>query len=173
MQLNKEFLKRRWLDFRNGHSTYLVFAMAFFQFTVITYTLAIERLPILKDLFPSMSYWLAFFVVVYIPAAIIVGHIHLKKQIPTETKQMTINNPYIFQATPGKEQLYNLPATVIGYDFQLKAMNIHNQTAEFYKCIFGFEIEKWNKADFENIEKLKKIAVRLQKGESIKDILKQ
>lgn len=170
--INREFLKRRWLDFRNGHSTYLVFAMAFFQFTVVTYTLAIERLPLLKDLFPSMSHWLAFFVLVYIPAAVIVGHLHLKKQIPTEAKQLTMNNPYTFQATPGKELLYNLPATVIGYDLQLKAMNIHNQTAEFYKRTFGFEIEKWDKADFAHIEKLKEIAVRLQKGESINDIVK-
>ena len=34
---NKNWLKRRWLDFRNGHGIYLIFFLTLAQFVIIQY----------------------------------------------------------------------------------------------------------------------------------------
>ncbi|AIC15091.1 hypothetical protein [Nitrososphaera viennensis] len=90
--MNGQFFQRRWLDFRNGHSTYLIFAMAFFQFVVITYTLAIERFDVLKTVFPSMGTWAVVFVIVYIPTAVAIGYWHRKKQYAVENEALLKEN---------------------------------------------------------------------------------
>lgn len=167
-----DFMKRRWLEARFGHSTYLIFFIQFAQFIVVTYGLYIQDHAPLNTIFPSVYHWFAFFIATYIPAAVYVGRQHLHKQIPTETRQMTANNPYTFQAVPGKETLYSLPATVTGYDLQLKGMHMHNQLIDFYKKAFGVELEKWDKADFETVTRLRDMTARLQKGENINDIIK-
>lgn len=163
---------RRWLDFRNGHSTYLIFALTFVNFVVVTYTLALERVPSLK-IFDSMTSWGLAFLAVYIPVAVIIGHIHLKKQVPREQQQLMEINPYAFITSPGKEKLYNLPATVIAYTMQLKSMTINNQMADAFKKAYNIEIVKWNEQEFANIRWLLDAAVRLQKGDNINDIVKQ
>lgn len=164
------WIQRRWFDFRNGHSVYLSFALTFINFAVITFSLAVERIPVLKEWFPSMWSWALFFFCIYIPLAVIIGFLHLKKQVPKEQEQLMNSNPFAFKTSPGKEQLYNLPGTIIGYDLQLKSMEINNQIADAFKKIYGVEIKKWNKEDSDKIEWLKKIAVGLQRGEEIKSL---
>ena len=44
---------------------------------------------------------------------------------------------------------------------------------DFYKKAFGVEtLDKWTKADFETVARLRDMTARLQKGESINDIIK-
>jgi len=167
---NSDWIKRRWFDFRNGHSIYLIFVMAFFQFTIITYTLAIERFAVLEQIFPSMWIWTAFFVSVYVPAAVIIGHFHRKHQMPTEARQNTVANPYTFQAMPGKERLYNLRGNQIAYNIQLRSMEMHNSMADAISQLTGKPIPKWNKDDFEIIQEMRYITDRLEKGDNIFDI---
>lgn len=93
MKINIDFLKRRWFDFRSGHSTYLIFIMAFMQFVVVTYALAIERLPALSAIFPSMFSWIAAFVGVYVPAAILIGRFHHRHQVAVDQEAYILQNP--------------------------------------------------------------------------------
>ena len=169
---DSHFLRRRFLDFKNGHGGYLIYFISFVQFIIVSYSLYVSGHPSLTALFPTVYHWIAFFLASYLPAAIIIGHLHLKKQVPTEARQTTIANPYTYQASPGKETLYNLPAAIIGYEKQLTAMHMHNQLLDFYEKQFGFKGERWNKNDFEEIQHLKEVAERLLKGESITDIIK-
>lgn len=168
--MRSNWVQRRWLDFRNGHSVYLAFALTFVNFTVITFSLAVERLPFLSVLFPSMWMWAAFFVAIYIPSAIITGYIHMKKQVPREQEQIMENNPFAFKTAPGKEQLFNLPGAVIGYDMQLRGMRMHNQFAAAFEKIYNVYIDRWLEKDFENITWLKTAAEKLRQGADIKDI---
>lgn len=90
--MNFKFLQRRWLDFRNGHSIYLIFTMAFLQFVITTYTLGIERIDVLNAVFPSMTIWAVIFVSVYIPSAIVIGYWHRRNQYSVENEALLKEN---------------------------------------------------------------------------------
>lgn len=174
---NAEWIKRRWLDFRNGHSLYLIFAMAFAQFVILTYTLALERIEVLKVIFPSMWIWGITFVAVYFPAAVLIGHFHRKLQIPTEQRQMMYANPYIYISQPGREQLFNFPILTLGFKAQVQAMILQNAMADAIEKI-AMEtgssipsIPRYDNSIFKEYENAILISERLTKGENILDIL--
>tara|TARA_B110001454_G_scaffold153533_1_gene142822 strand:+ start:484 stop:975 length:492 start_codon:yes stop_codon:yes gene_type:complete len=77
MAKNKGF--RAWYYFRNGWSMYFAFAFAAINTLVVTYYLAIEKAPILKELFPSFLHYLLIVVAVGVPLLISVGYVHYKK----------------------------------------------------------------------------------------------
>jgi len=77
MAKNKGF--RAWYYFRNGWSMYFAFVFAAINTLVVTYYLAIEKAPILKELFPSFLHYLLIVVAVGVPLLISVGYVHYKK----------------------------------------------------------------------------------------------
>ncbi|MDJ0269042.1 MAG: hypothetical protein NXY59_00540 [Aigarchaeota archaeon] len=93
MRINITWFKRRWYDFRNGHSTYLAFLLAFTNFIVINYRLVVEKLPELHSFFPSLTIFALFFVITYIPMAIVIGYLHRTRQLKTEYKISFEANP--------------------------------------------------------------------------------
>ncbi len=81
-----QFLQRRWLDFRNGHSIYLAFFLTFINFILITYNFAISQVSFLNGLADNIFAFAALFIAVYIPAAIVIGYWHRKKQYSVENE---------------------------------------------------------------------------------------
>jgi hypothetical protein len=81
-----QFMQRRWLDFRNGHSIYLAFVLTFVNFILITYNFAIERVSLLQDLIGNTVVFAILFIAVYVPAAIAIGYYHRKKQYTIENE---------------------------------------------------------------------------------------
>ena len=77
MAKNKGF--RAWYYFRNGWSMYFALAFAAINTLVVTYYLAIEKAPILKELFPSFLHYLLIVIAVGVPLLILVGYVHYKK----------------------------------------------------------------------------------------------
>jgi hypothetical protein len=82
--ISSDWFRRRWLDFRNGHSIYLVFAMTFANFITIQYQLLIDRLPYLAGLFDSILVFAIIFVLAYVPLSIVLGYWHRKSQWKVE-----------------------------------------------------------------------------------------
>ncbi|CAN5507167.1 hypothetical protein BH18THE1_BH18THE1_14280 [soil metagenome] len=82
--ISSDWFRRRWLDFRNGHSIYLVFAMTFANFITIQYQLLIDRLPVLAGLFQSISIFAILFILAYVPLSIVLGYWHRKSQWKVE-----------------------------------------------------------------------------------------
>jgi len=78
--LASNWIRRRWLDFRNGHSIYLIFLMTFANFVTIQYGLLIEQVPFLKNLFESIWIFAIIYVSAYVPIAIVIGYWHRKTQ---------------------------------------------------------------------------------------------
>lgn len=70
---------RAWYYFRMGWSTYFAFGFAAINTLTVTYYLAIEKAPILKDVFPSFIYYVLMLTFTGIPILIIVGYLHFKK----------------------------------------------------------------------------------------------
>lgn len=85
MITNADWARRRWVNFRMGHSIYLVFIMSFANFILISYRLLIERVDALNELFSSLWVFIIAFILLYIPAATLIGHWHHKTQFKIET----------------------------------------------------------------------------------------
>ena len=82
--ISSDWLRRRWLDFRNGHSIYLVFAMTFANFITIQYQLLIDKLPLSAGIFSSIWIFAITFILFYVPLSIVLGYWHRKSQWKVE-----------------------------------------------------------------------------------------
>ena len=81
---SSDWFRRRWLDFRNGHSIYLVFAMTFANFITIQYQLLIANLPLSAGIFSSIWIFAIMFILFYVPLSIVLGYWHRKSQWKVE-----------------------------------------------------------------------------------------
>lgn len=86
-------MKRRWFDFRQGHSVYLIFILSFSNFILIFHRLLIERVPILEGIFPTLWVFLIVFILVYVPVAILIGAWHRKTQLKIDAEVALRQNP--------------------------------------------------------------------------------
>ena len=87
---------RAWYYFRNGWSIYFAFIFGAINTLVVTYYLAIERIPILKEVFPSFIYYVIVLSVIGIPTLTTIGYIHWKKS-GARRAEVDVNyeaNPY-------------------------------------------------------------------------------
>jgi hypothetical protein len=91
------WVRRRWLDFRQGHSIYLAFVIMFANFITIQYSLMIERIPAFSTLFANVWIFVIAFIAIYMPLAIIIGYWHRKSQWKIEQEAMFNEN--VVQAT--------------------------------------------------------------------------
>jgi len=91
-KLSSQYIRRRWLDFRNGHGIYLIFLMAFANFILIGYNFAIKKSPILSEFFGNTFFFAIIFIVIYIPLAIIIGYFHRRHQYVTEAEVLFQEN---------------------------------------------------------------------------------
>ena len=87
--------RRRWLDFRLGHQTYLIFALTFTNFILIFHRLLIERNPFLEQYFSNLLVFGIIFVVIYVPVSVLIGSWHRKTQIQVEADMVMRHNPFL------------------------------------------------------------------------------
>jgi hypothetical protein len=88
---------RAWFYFRNGWSLYFAFIFAAINTLVVTYYLAIDKIPFLLDFFPSFGHYVAVTVCLGIPILVLIGFIHFKRS-PAYRSESTINievNPFV------------------------------------------------------------------------------
>ena len=88
---------RAWFYFRQGWSTYFAFIFAAINTLTVTYYLAIENLPVLKQFFPSFILYLITVSVIGIPVLVSIGYVHYKRSSAYKA-EAAINiesNPYI------------------------------------------------------------------------------
>ena len=79
-----DWFRRRWLDFRNGHSIYLIFVLTFANFITIQYKLLIDQIPYLAGAFNNIIIFAIVFVLMYVPIGIVLGYWHRKTQWKVE-----------------------------------------------------------------------------------------
>ena len=91
--MNESWIRRRWWEFRQGHSIYLIFLLTFMNFILTSYRLLIERITIFKELIPDLWIFALLFIVVYLPAAVLIGYWHRKTQLRVETTITLQQNP--------------------------------------------------------------------------------
>lgn len=101
--MDSDWYKRRWFEFRNGYSFYLVFLFGFSNFILILYNLGLEHYPALKDMIP-FQYFVPLMFVIVVPLSVMLGHIHHVKQLPTESKVGAIHNAYRDKIVPNSKE---------------------------------------------------------------------
>jgi hypothetical protein len=84
--------RRRWLDFRNGHSIYLIFIMTFANFVTIQYRLLIDRVPVVHSIFSSIWIFALVFIAIYVPLGMAIGYWHRKSQFSVEAEALFSQN---------------------------------------------------------------------------------
>ena len=89
------WVRRRWFDFRQGHSIYLIFAMSFANFVLIFYRLLIEQVEILADIFTSLWIFLIVLLLAYVPVALLIGLWHRRTQMKVEQTLTMRQNPLL------------------------------------------------------------------------------
>ena len=92
--VNKHWLQRRFYEARLGHTNYFGFFISMGTFVIVAFAYISANLPFILNLFPHITIFAAFALAIYLPVVIIVGHLHLQKQIPIENIRMFERNPY-------------------------------------------------------------------------------
>lgn len=119
------------MDFRYGHSTYLVFLMGFSNFILIAYNFV----PQIKSAVGLVEFTLLF-VLLYIPTAVLIGHWHIRSQLPTETAVGTERTPYREQVLKGKEEMY-IKYNIFSTEYQQWALTINKKNMEALNYLLG------------------------------------
>jgi len=90
---DNSWFRRRWLDFRQGHSIYLIFIMTFANFITIQYKLLLDKIPSVDVLTGGNIIGFAIvFVALYVPIGILIGYWHRKSQWKIEAEALFKEN---------------------------------------------------------------------------------
>ena len=81
---------RAWYYFRMGWSTYFAFIFAAINTLTVTYYLAIENYPALKEIFPSFEVYILIICSIGIPLLTIIGYTHFKRTKARKNKSLII-----------------------------------------------------------------------------------
>ena len=123
---------RAWFYFRQGWSSYFAFILATVNTLVITYYLAIENSSVLKDIFPSFSYYMLTFTIVGIPLLIFVGYVHYKRTsaYPAEADIAHETNPLLYRLPNGYTPNVVYPLYLSMSNFIVKLLANEKLTAD-------------------------------------------
>jgi len=113
---------RYWFYLRQGYGIYFTFIFASINVLTVTYYLAIENIPGLKELFPSFLNYVATAILIGIPLLILVGYIHFRRVTAYKSEAETIveSNPFYFKLAPGWHKQVWFPNQLIQNKILLK-----------------------------------------------------
>jgi hypothetical protein len=104
---------------------------------VVTYFLAIERIPTLKEVFPSFLLYFVFVTGIGIPVLIGAGYLHFKKSgaFSSETDIAIESNPYSYKLPPGFWKDVFAPSYLVMIQLLLKIQKNEKLTDDEIKKI--------------------------------------
>ena len=128
-----------------GWGVYFTFLFAGINTLTVTYYLAIENIPTLKDIFPSFTTYVLVLVIVGIPLLVVVGWIHYRRTAAysAEAEVYVESNPYYYRAAPGWQKEVVFPAFLQITEMLLKSSKNEKLTEEDIKKIKDLQ-EKLN-----------------------------
>ena len=103
------FYFRTWYYFRTGWSVYFAFIFAAINMLVVTYFLAIDNYPMLKEVFPTFIIYVTIVVTIGIPLLVFIGYMHFKRT-PSFRAEAVIN----FESNPFTRRV------LVNYELTLK-----------------------------------------------------
>ena len=94
---------RSWYYLRVGWTTYFALIFSVVNTFTVTYFLAVDEFPILKELFPHFGDYVISLIIIGIPVLVLVGYLHFRRSnaYGSEAEIVTESNPYFYKAAPG------------------------------------------------------------------------
>ena len=132
---------RTWYYFKTGWSMYFAFIFAAINTLVVTYYLAIEKVPFLLQFFPSFLHYLLITILIGVPILISIGYLHYKK-VPaysTEVDIATESHPYFYKLPPGFQPAVLFPMYLSMLQMLVKLSQNEKITEEDQKQIKAIE----------------------------------
>jgi len=144
---------RGWFYFRMGWSTYFAFIFSAVNTLVVTYYLAIDNVPLLKDVFPSFVGYALTLIIIGVPLLVLFGWMHYKKsQAYSSEQDITVeSSPYFFKLPKGWQREVTAP-------FQLIVLELMEKIVKN---------EKLSEDDKKEIERLRKDLKKLMEGGTV------
>tara|TARA_Y100000590_G_C15548038_1_gene949779 strand:- start:339 stop:851 length:513 start_codon:yes stop_codon:yes gene_type:complete len=101
---------RGWFYFRQGWSLYFAFIFAGINTLTVTYFLAIERYPVLNDIFPTFLHYVLVVTIIGVPLLACVGYVHFKRSpaYKSETAVAYESNPWWGRLMVNSELTFSL-----------------------------------------------------------------
>ena len=121
---------RSWFYFRTGWSMYFAFILSAINTLTVTYYLAVEKVPILVEIFPSFLHYVVIFVGVGFPILVITGYAHYKK---TSARKAEVDisvetNPYMIRVLVNSEYILKLNLTLSNVVLKLQTSQKLSET---------------------------------------------
>ena len=115
---------RAWFFFRTGWSIYFALIFSALNTLVVTYYLAIEKITVLGEIFPTFTHYVIIITSIGIPILVIVGYIHYKRTAAyaAEADVTTETNPYYFKIPPGYWQEVVIPFYLTVSEMMVKTL---------------------------------------------------
>jgi len=141
---------RYWFYLRQGYTVYFTFLIAGVNVLTVTYFLAIDKAPFLKEIFPTFPIYVAYAVLLGVPLLVFIGYLHFKKMpaFKSEAEVNIENNPYNYRIPPGWWTEAVFPFYLLTTKILLKLSNN----------------EKLTEAEIKNLDELQKKFVHLLEG---------
>jgi len=105
---------RSWFYFRTGWSMYFAFILSAVNTLTVTYYLAVEKVPVLVEIFPTFLHYVVIFIAIGIPLLITTGYAHFKR---TSARKAEVDisvetNPYMIRILVNSEYVLKLNLTL-------------------------------------------------------------
>ena len=105
---------RSWFYFRTGWGMYFAFILSAVNTLTVTYYLAVEKIPVLEQIFPSFAHYVIIFVAIGVPLLITTGYAHFKR---TSARKAEVDisietNPYMVRVLVNTEFILKLNLTL-------------------------------------------------------------
>ena len=109
--MQRNFIFRAWFYVREGWFKYFTFVIGAVNTLVITYYLAIERAPFLKEVFPAFGHYALVFILIGFPLIVTIGFFHYKKMpaFKSDTEVTMVSNPFMYKLPPGWTKEITIP----------------------------------------------------------------
>ena len=132
---------RGWFYFRQGWSVYFAFIFAAINTLTVTYFLAIDNYPFLKDVFPSFIHYVAILVLIGIPLLVLIGYAHYKRT-PSFKAEADIHieaNPHMRRMLINTEFMLSMSLQLS--ELSMKLMNNEKLTSDEMNNLKQLQIE--------------------------------
>jgi hypothetical protein len=101
---------RSWFYFRTGWSMYFAFILSAINTLTVTYYLAVEKVPVLVEIFPSFLHYVIIFIGFGFPILVATGYAHYKR---TSARKAEVDisvetNPYMIRMLVNSEYILKL-----------------------------------------------------------------
>tara|TARA_B100001765_G_scaffold106426_1_gene65907 strand:- start:381 stop:836 length:456 start_codon:yes stop_codon:yes gene_type:complete len=132
---------RGWFYFRQGWSVYFAFIFAAVNTLTVTYFLAIDNYPFLKDVFPSFIHYIAIVVLIGIPILVLIGYAHYKRtaSFKAEADIHIEANPHLRRILTNTEIMLSMSLQLS--ELSMKLMNNEKLTSDEMNNLKQLQIE--------------------------------